>query len=161
MRQKMATVAALTALVFGGMGGAPADAVNQKAVKPTATVVSVSKVYLVDGRPMVAGTYRCTGRLSHLWVSAKQGKGDLTQEGSGAKARSWYQRTWDNTVQCDGKQHTRLFRMDPTGDTGRVHAKRRAYVQFCLLTANRRAGFAEGGNAAFASNMRYRAVNKL
>jgi hypothetical protein len=139
---------------------APSAGDNQR-VTPTARVISVSKVYLVDGRPMVTGTYKCTGRLSHLWVSAKQGRGNLAQEGSGAIARSWYQRTWDNKVNCNGKRHTAIFRLRPTGDTGRLRDGRRAWVQFCLLTANRPDGFEEGGNSSFASNMRYRRVRTL
>jgi len=152
---------AMAALTVG-VTSAPADARPDARERPTASVISVSSVYLVDGKPMVVATYRCTGRLSHLWVSSKQGPGDMTQEGSGALARSWYQRTWDNTkVNCDGKQHTAVFKMGPTGDTGRVRADRRAYVQFCLLTANRPSGFEEGGNSSFASNMRYRRVHVL
>jgi hypothetical protein len=156
-------VAVATAALTVGTTSAPAHAARADArAQPTASVISVSKVYVVDGKPMVAATYRCTGRLSHLWVSAKQGRGDLTEEGSGARARSWYQRTWDNTkVICNGRQHTALFTMRPTGDTGRMRAGHRAYVQFCLLTANRRSGFEEGGNSSFASNMRYRQVHRL
>ena len=161
MLRNMFLSAAIVALSVG-VTSAPAEARADARAQPTASVISVSKVYLDNGKPMVAATYRCTGRLSHLWVSSKQGPGDLTQEGSGATARSWYQRTWDNTkVVCNGKQQTALFKMRPTGDTGRVRADRRAYVQFCLLTANRPSGFEEGGNSSFASNMRYRQVRNL
>lgn len=157
MRKAVALAGALAALAAGATG-TPADAGK---TAPSAETISVSRVYLDDGRPMVAGTYRCTGRLSHLWVSVKQGAGDLTQEGSGAESRSWYQRTWDNKINCDGKRHTRVFALDPTGDTGRVRAGNRAYVQFCLLTANRPKGFEEGGNSSFDSIQRYRTVRNL
>jgi hypothetical protein len=160
-RMAVAAAAGALALTMITPTQAAVAAAGKAAVKPTAEVISVSKVYLVNGTPMVAGTYKCTGRLSHLWVSAKQGKGDLTKEGSGAKARSWYQRTYDNVVDCDGQRHSRLFKMAPTGDTGRVRPARRAYVQFCLLTANSRGGFEEGGNSSFASNMKYRNVQVL
>jgi hypothetical protein len=149
------------ALLALGSTGAPAEAETVKAPVPTAQVISVSKVYLVKGQPLVSGTYRCTGRLSHLWVSSKQGKGDLTQEGSGAMSRSWYQRTWDNKLQCDGMRHTRIFRLEPTGNTGRVRAAHRSYVQFCLLTGNKPADFEEGGSSSFSSSQRYRDVTKL
>ncbi len=162
MRMRMAMTAAVATLAVGGFG-APAVASEVRPAAPSADVVSVSRVYLDDGRPMVAGTYRCTGRLTHLWVSVKQGGRNLDQEGSGAKARSWYQRSWDNKrVRCDGREHTEVYRLRPTGgDTGRLRAGRRAYVQFCLLTANRPSGFGEGGNSSFASNMRYRRVTAL
>lgn len=162
MQKKLTLAGAMAALVLGTTGAPAADAETVRPPTPTAKVISVSKVYLVNGQPLVSGTYRCTGRLSHLWVSSKQGKGDLTQEGSGAMARSWYQRTWDNKLKCDGVRHTRIFRLEPTeGGTGRVRAKHRSYVQFCLLTGNKPADFQEGGSSSFASSQRYRDVTKL
>ena len=161
MRVRIALTAALATVAVGGFAAPAVGSEARVAAAPSAEVVSVSRVYLENGRPMVAGTYRCTGRLTHLWVSVKQGGRDLKAEGSGAEARSWYQRTWDNKrVRCDGREHTELYRLRPTGDTGKVRAGRRAYVQFCLLTANRASQFEEGGSS-FASNMRYRRVTAL
>jgi hypothetical protein len=156
MKAQLAVAVAVTALAVG-LAGAPAEAQQAQRVKPSAEILGVSRVYVSDGTPMVSGTYKCTGKFSHLWVSSKQGTGNLRHEGSGGKARSWYQRTWDNKLNCNGKRHTKLFPMDPTGNTGAVRTNRRAYVQFCLLTGNTRQQLRDG-SGAFKSNMEYRQV---
>jgi len=147
-------------LVAAGLGATGLVAPSASAAPaPTAEVISVSKVRLIDGKPFIAGTYRCTGKLSHLWVSAKQGRGDLSQEGSGADARAWWDRTKDNRVKCDGRKHTTLVRLWRRDDSGRLRPEPRgrlAWVQFCLLTANTPEDLGEGG--AFASNMHWRHV---
>src|SRR4051812_26835030 len=155
MRKTLALGAALTAIAAGSVL-TPATAA---APTPTAHVGSVSKVRLIGGHPYVAGTYSCTGKVSHLWVSAKQGKGDLSQEGSGAQARSWFDRTKDNRLTCDGKEHTAVVRLFHR-DGGRLVPEPRgrlAWVQFCLLTANSMKDLG-GPDSAFSSNMHYRHV---
>ena len=156
MKHTFALGVAATAAIASSLTVAPAHAGGQS--QPTAEVISVGKVQLIDGKPFVAATYRCTGALSHLWVSAKQGGKNLDDEGSGAKARAWWQRTMDNKVVCDDNARTILVRLRPTGDTGMLRPDgRRAWVQFCLLTANTPEEFEEGGSS-FASNMRFRDV---
>lgn len=143
MRRKFTLAAVATALVTtGGLVPGPAQAGE---VAPSSDVIRMSKVFMVKGVPTVTGVYSCIGPMSHLWVSAKQGRGDLSEEGSGAKARAWWQRTHDNKLTCDGKSHTITVRLKPTGDTGKLiptgKGGRRAWVQFCLATDESDAGF--------------------
>jgi hypothetical protein len=157
------TWARWTAAAVVAAGGVVMPSAEAAAPAPSATVVSVSKVHLVNGKPFVAGTYSCTGKLSHLWVSAKQGRGNLAVEGSGAKARAWWERTRDNKLNCDGNEHTvlvRLHRTDKAAHTGRLIPEprgRRAWVQFCIVTGNNVDDLNEG-TGGFDSSMKYRHV---
>jgi hypothetical protein len=160
MLRRIVMSAVLTALVVAGIGSAAGAHAKHRA-HATAEVVAVSGVYLNNGMPVVSGTYKCKAKFSHLWVSSKQGGGGLRQEGSGETARSWYQRTWDQKLNCDGKKHTRLFTLQPTGDTGAIHTGHHVYLQFCLVTANKRSALGPKGHPAFDSNMRFRQVHVL
>jgi hypothetical protein len=154
MRKKFTLVAAATVLAAGGLVTAPAQAGE---TAPSANVIRMSKVHLVDGVPTVTGVYSCTGPTSHLWVSAKQGRGDLSQEGSGADARAWWQRTYDNRLKCNGQEHTFTARLRPTGDTGDLiptgKGGRDAWVQFCLAT--------DESDAGFDSIMQWRGIRRV
>jgi hypothetical protein len=161
MIRRLIAAAAVAALTVGGLS-ASALASGHKAVPASAKVLAVTRVYVqADGTPFVSGTYQCTGKFTHLWVSVKQGKGNLRHEGSGSKSRSWYQNTWDQKLNCDGKTHTRVFTLAPTGDTGKVRIGHRAYVQFCMVMANHRKDLGPHGHPAFDSNMRYRHVQRF
>ena len=125
----------------------------------TAKIHAVSPVALpgAQDEALVSATFNCAGRYSHLWVSAEQGPGDPTQEGSSEIARAWYQTSIDNTVTRDGKRHTRIVQLQRT--KGDLH-EGRAYVQVCLLTADTMADMQEG-RGGFASDVRYRWVYEL
>ena len=160
MRNTLALGIVTAALSASGLVAPAATA----AVAPTAEVLSVSKVRLIDGKPYVAGTYRCTGKLSHLWVSAKQGKGDLSQEGSGVQSRAWWDKTKDNRLKCDGAWHTALVQLyRAVEDTGRLRPEPEgglAWVQFCLAAGNTPEQMDEG-SGGFASNMHWRHVIRV
>jgi hypothetical protein len=146
------TAAALTTAGFAATA-TPAMAATPA---PSAKVISVSPAELRGDQVYVAGSYRCTGKYHHLWVSVKQGPGDLTQEGSSSIAKSWYDRTYDNTmapdstVKCDGRTHAVLARL--LHQKGRQVWKGRVYLQFCLLAGNA----ANGSDAVLGSNQHYR-----
>ena len=154
MRRQFTLGAAAAVLAAGGL--VPGAAQAGEVAPPSADVIRMSKVYLLNGVPTVTGIYSCTGPTSHLWVSAKQGRGDLSQEGSGALARAWWQRTYDNRLDCDGQSHTFTARLKPTGDTGKLIPRgkggRKAWVQFCLAT--------DESDAGFDSIMRWRGVRR-
>ena len=155
------TSAALLTTVLAAGAVATASAPAQAAPLPPATakIHAVSPVALpgAQDRAMVSATFSCTGRISHLWVSAKQGPGDLTQEGSSSLARAWYQSSLDGVVKCDGRRHTRIVQIQRVkGDL----KQGRAYVQVCLVTGNTPEEMQEG-SGGFASDMRYRWVYEL
>lgn len=152
MRKTMGLAAAALTTAGFAATATPAMAATPAA---NAKVVSVSPVELVGTKVLVAGSYNCVGTYHHLWVSAKQGPGDLTQEGSSSIAKSWYDVTLDNTmapetkVICDGK--TRTIVVSLLRQKGNLH-KGRVYVQFCLIAANK----ANGSDGVLSSNMHYR-----
>jgi hypothetical protein len=161
MKQRWATFAVTGVMAAAGtVVATPAEAA---APTLSAQVVSVSKVHLIGRRPYVAGSYSCTGTYTHLWVSAKQGKGDLTEEGSGRHARAWWERTKDQKLNCDGDVHTivvRLRRTQQTAHTGRLIPEprgRKAYVQFCLVIGNQ-PDLSDAFPDGFSSDMHYRSV---
>ena len=136
MRSPRLLVVALLAAACSLTGMSPASAHTR-----APEVGGVSSYVLAHGprsqEVTIRGSYRCWGDSSkmHLWVSAKQGGNNLPGEGSGARAKAWYDTniSHDTAVVCNGRWQ------DVSVDLGKYPDKqyiqdKGAWVQFCLVS---------------------------
>ncbi|MCW2699699.1 MAG: hypothetical protein JWQ45_1234 [Blastococcus sp.] len=132
-------IAAMTlALSFTGLSAASAG--EGYGDKPP-EVSNVARYVWADGprdhEVVARGTYRCYGdsEAMHLWVSAKQGGSNLPGEGSGERARAWYDTniSQDVAVTCNGRWQTVDVDLGTYPDKGFIR-NGKAWVQFCLVS---------------------------
>jgi|GEM_PF-5125965 len=130
-----AIVAATAGLLVGA--GVPASAATPPpSIGTVKAYVTVSPAKPAHGQPeqaFVQATYTCYGgtAANHVWVSVKQGPGDLSTEGSSAKATAWYDAHPDNHV-CNGQPVTTVFTIFQHLDKGPLLAGT-GYLQFCIV----------------------------
>ena len=135
MNHKLRTVAALAAVATAAAPTAAIAARPSKAAKPIGQVKRTSKK---TARLKVR--YRCKAGTT-LWISLKQsksGKKDarLKKEGSSKVAHTWLQ-SHRNKIKCDGRKHTKRFKLDKVEPGSKGHLKEgRAWLQFCITNGN-------------------------
>ncbi|WP_121194226.1 hypothetical protein [Motilibacter peucedani] len=133
------TLLALGAATLLGAQLAGATSASAASVKPwKAPEVSYTKgnVFAHGDSAEVRAKYRCSPgtEMTHVWVSVKQGPGDLTQEGSSAIAKAYYDTNVAGTepvLTCDGKWKFLTTTVLRHTDKDALQAGE-AYVQFCL-----------------------------
>ena len=87
----------------------------------------------------VQARYRCYdgAAANHLWVSVKQGPGDLTGEGSSSVSTAWYDAHPSNLL-CNGKWQGQSFTITQHQGWGQL-VTGPGYLQFCLFPTTTRA----------------------
>jgi hypothetical protein len=163
-RKAMATAAAVAGALLAGAAGSPAASATafDGVTEPSARILSVVHRPGADVA-LVTVEYTChdVGPFDHLWVSVKQGGADLDDEGSGERARAWYdshpgQGDGQSGPTCDGESHTATFEVYRHPDSKPLN-RSAAWVQFCLVQAGPEGP--EGEPAEFLSESRWAPVN--
>lgn len=115
---------------------APASAGYGKTWEAPEVSYTKGNVFAFGDRAEVRAKYRCAPGTegTHVWVSIKQGPGDLTAEGSSAIAKAHYDTNvegFSEEVVCDGEWQrlsVPVVRHQAKGQLERGEA----YVQFCF-----------------------------
>lgn len=146
-RKTVAALAVGAATAAQLVAFAPA-ALAETAPPPAIEVMPGVHEVTLDGDTATAtGTYRCQPDvvMTHVWVSLKKAANDLSGEGSGARANSWYDTNVslqgeEPVLTCDGQWHELSVPLGRYPDKQPLQAGR-AWLQFCLYAASPSAGF--------------------
>jgi hypothetical protein len=128
----------LVTIVVGTVGSLLLGAGPAAAANPPPTAAPKGIVVVDPTNPnqaYVQATYTCYGGTAngenHLWVSVKQGSGDLSQEGSSSIATAWYDAHPSNRT-CNGKSQTTVFTIFREPGWAQL-VPGSGYMQFCLI----------------------------